>query len=305
MADSYKIGIEIEILLTPNSHAPLSVEAFAQTLVSKYHEFPSRIHSIHCDLDLLPYDGPNSLSEWSIVEDCSLDTDNSQQSAFELTSPVMEYSRPTWKTSEAAWTLEDLKRISRAIIYFESSIELVVPEHRRGSIWGKNNRSDNYQLEGLSDVQAYSRVDACTTNEELVQLMNCGSNRNYGWNFTGLLDGDNFTIEFRRGPGLTREIDAFRWVEFVVRFVNSARKTGNQGPLTTYRRDVSGLRNFLSAHATPGGYAELVDPFFAGKTVFLEPRKVGQLTAIQTAKVMAKNAEKDRRNLIWKKWMGA
>ncbi|KAK2872158.1 hypothetical protein FQN49_002516 [Arthroderma sp. PD_2] len=328
MAAAYKIGIEIETLLEPRRIAAENLVEFGRGLEEKFLDMPNRIHGIHCDLDELEYHGPNTLTEWSITEDCSIDEDNSQQFAIEFTSPIMFFSNPAWKSSvvsifdclrintflqvnhscgfhvhiskkEASWTREDLVRISRAIIYFEPSLELIVPAHRRGSIWAKNNRCDNHRFEGKSDRQAMDLIDGCKDNEELAQLMNGGNDRNFSWNFTNLLGGDQNTIEFRRGPGITNENDAFRWVEFVVRFVNSARNTGSRYGLSAFRRDAIGLQEFLRAHVIPNSQAGLLNPLFDGKEGYLEPRKIGELTASQRARVADKAEEAYRKKHMW------
>ncbi|OAL72652.1 hypothetical protein A7D00_3654 [Trichophyton violaceum] len=331
METNYKIGIEVELFLQPNDNVYTSKEDFAKELVSSYRQIKENVHLMHLDLDECPYFGPNRLTEWTMEEDCSLETDRPGQIDAEFSSPVMYHSNPLWRRSvgsvfkhlrtlaslqvnhscgfhvhiskqERPWTLEDLKRVSRAILYFESSIELVVPEHRRGSIWGKNNCCDNPRFEGKSDKASFDLVDACTNNVELVQLMNSGNNRNYGWNFTNLLEGDNYTVELRRGPGLTAEIDAFRWVEFVVRFINSARNIGTRWGLSQYRRDVLGLHKFLCDYPVPNSNPNLLEPLFAGKTGVLEPRRLGQLTPEQARRLRDKDDEAKNKNTIKEKW---
>ncbi|EZF30724.1 hypothetical protein H101_05650 [Trichophyton interdigitale H6] len=142
----------------------------------------------------------------------------------------------------------------------------------------------------------------CTNNVELVQLMNSGNNRNYGWNFTNLLEGDNYMVKFRRGPGITAEIDGFRWVEFVVRFINSARNIGTRWGLSQYRRDVLGLHKFLCDYPVPNSNPGLLEPLFAGKTGVLEPQRLGQLTPEQARRLRDKDDEAKNKNTIKEKW---
>ncbi|EZG04336.1 hypothetical protein H106_05987 [Trichophyton rubrum CBS 735.88] len=274
METNYKIGIEVELFLQPNDNVYTSKEDFAKELVSSYRQIKENVHLMHLDLDECPYFGPNRLTEWTMEEDCSLETDRPGQIDAEFSSPVMYHSNPLWRRSagsvfkhlrtlaslqvnhscgfhvhiskqERPWTLEDLKRVSRAILYFESSMELVVPEHRRGN---------------------------------------------------------NYTVELRRGPGLTAEIDAFRWVEFVVRFINSARNIGTRWGLSQYRRDVLGLHKFLCDYPVPNSNPNLLEPLFAGKTGVLEPRRLGQLTPEQARRLRDKDDEAKNKNTIKEKW---
>ncbi|EGE07700.1 hypothetical protein TEQG_06683 [Trichophyton equinum CBS 127.97] len=133
-------------------------------------------------------------------------------------------------------------------------------------------------------------------------LMNSGNNQNYGWNFTNLLEGDNYMVKFRRGPGLTAEIDAFRWVEFVVRFINSARNIGTRWGLSQYRRDVLGLHKFLCDYPIPNSNPGLLEPLFADKTGVLEPQRLGQLTPEQARRLRDKDDEAKNKNTIKEKW---
>lgn len=78
----YKIGIEIEVLLTPRDNKYTSRENFALRLVSSYRQIKENVHLMHLDMDECPYFGPNRLTEWTMEEDCSLETDRPGQSMF-------------------------------------------------------------------------------------------------------------------------------------------------------------------------------------------------------------------------------
>lgn len=81
MPNTYKIGIELELLAIPKAHTPWSnsLEALAEHLVSSYNRTaPPPNPAMHNDIDG-GYGGPDVLNEWTLTEDCSLDCDSSEQ----------------------------------------------------------------------------------------------------------------------------------------------------------------------------------------------------------------------------------
>ena len=110
------------------------------------------------------------------------------------------------------WTLDQLRNISRSILYFEEAFELLLPPDRRGNRECRSNRIDNPKLRHLPDLDTCcQRIHECTTIEALVCLMNAKENhsflvhenlnweryvteRRYGFNFENLLEGKLGTI---------------------------------------------------------------------------------------------------------------
>lgn len=253
--------------------------------------------------------------------------------AMEIVSPIFPYEHGAWRRAvcsilsslsnevvlqvnescglhvhispdgKALWTLRDLKHLSRAILYFEPAIERLVPPHRRQNIWARSNYYDNPKLHGKGDSEVMQMIDGCQTLEEVVSLMNNGSNRNYAWNFTNIYSGGSFTIEFRRGPGAAQENTCLQWVEFVINFVHAAKCGGTQSQLAVYSRDVEGLMHFFRGYTVAGGNMSVHGSLFASKSGFLQPCKMGGLTEAEEAKVNAKDKEANRKNMIMKKWM--
>lgn len=175
---------------------------------------------------------------------------------------------------ESVWTLQDLKRISQAIIYFDSAIECLVPPHRRQNVWSKSNRVDNPKLNGKSDSRILKMIDSYETLDDIVMLMINGSDRNYGWNFTNIYTGGTFTVEFRRGPGAAQREICLQWTEFVINFVHAAKCGGTESELAVYSRDVQGLRHFLRGYPVSKGDPSLINPLFENKTGSLQPRRI-------------------------------
>ena len=119
------------------------------------------------------------------------------------------------------WTLEEVKNVSRSILYFEEAFEALLPQDRRGNRECRSNRSDNPKLNHLPDLEAcFESIRECTTTKELIHLMNAkdeyswnfhestgesaGTERCYGFNFENLMQGKIGTIgmqhTFDRNP---------------------------------------------------------------------------------------------------------
>lgn len=80
MPNTYKIGIELELLVTPKANAPWSnsLEALAEHLVSSYNRTARPNPAMHNDIDGGDI-GSSALINWILTEDCSLDCDSSKQ----------------------------------------------------------------------------------------------------------------------------------------------------------------------------------------------------------------------------------
>lgn len=110
------------------------------------------------------------------------------------------------------WTLDQVKNVSRSILYFEEAFEVLVPPERRGNRECRSNRIDNPELRCLPHLETCcQRIQECTTIKALTQLMNAKekdsfiiyedsdgepsvTERRYGFNFENLLEGKIGTI---------------------------------------------------------------------------------------------------------------
>ena len=122
---------------------------------------------------------------------------------------------------DSRWTLDQVKNISRSILYFEEAFEVLLPPERRGNRECRSNRIDNPKLRHLPDLEScYQKIYECTTIKALVFLMNAKAPvvsmnaedknlpiaceewngekawtyRCYGFNFENLLEGQIGTI---------------------------------------------------------------------------------------------------------------
>lgn len=114
--------------------------------------------------------------------------------------------------ADSKWTLEQVKNVSRSILYFEEAFEVLLPPERRGNQECRSNRVENPKLKSLPDLESCCEmIQECATVKALVHLMNAKeedldnvceesngeravTERRYGFNFENLLDGGIGTI---------------------------------------------------------------------------------------------------------------
>ena len=132
------------------------------------------------------------------------------------------------------WKVEQLKNVAKAVVYFERSIDQLVPEDRRMNHWCRSNRY-NGTLKELSMTDIFKAVDNCDSRDELELLLCAVSfglgvtvDRRFRWNFRNLTE----TIEFRQPPRSVTSKDGKTWIEFTVSFVQGALEAaGSLDPL--------------------------------------------------------------------------
>lgn len=193
------------------------------------------------------------------------------------------------------WTIELLKPLCRAILFFEPAFEAILPSHRRGNEYAKSNRYDNSNSEGKTGRQMFQAISRCNNNVEVAELMNNGGDRYFGWNFLNLYYGRIQTVEFRHGPSVTNAQECIGWMELVVRFSKASVGTGEAEPVQQ-AQDVAGLWRFLGASTGPGVAA--MRKIFQGKSGMITPRRVRTLTPADRAKLESKKAQAEARNLL-------
>jgi len=167
------------------------------------------------------------------------------------------------------------KAICRSIVFFEFAFEALLPPHRRRNIWAKSNVYDNDHFPDKNLGACFSLIDGCQTVPRIVELMNDGDDKYFGWNFLNLLEDGKTTIEFRRPPGVKSVKECLAWVEFTVTLVQAAVQSGNT--LTNnmgVAANVQALKNFLGRITVSGGEPARLDAIFHGKSGAIFPQKV-------------------------------
>ena len=90
---------------------------------------------------------------------------------------------------EERWSLEPLKRVAKAIIYFNDAFKAIYAPSRRKHDLTQSNKDDNYKLKDLDFAACCERIENCASNRELINLMQAGGSkharqtRDYAWNF--------------------------------------------------------------------------------------------------------------------------
>lgn len=196
------------------------------------------------------------------------------------------------------WSTGQLKSVCKAILYFESAFEVLVPESRRGNQWAKSNRFDNNSFFGRNSQQCFALIEACENPVQIADLMS--PDRYYAWNFDNLYYGRKATIEFRRPPGVVNPDVCLSWMELTISFVQSARRGNLTTRLARYEPDVDGLKAFVSEGLVQG----MSDPrylasIFHGKSGALQPRPVQRIDGNLLKKKMKQDKKK---NVMMKKF---
>ncbi len=176
------------------------------------------------------------------------------------------------------WSLDNVKRVARAVLWFEPGAEVLVPQERRTSTWCKSHSANSAKLVGADAIAAQALVTACETLETVVDVMTGvgWDGKFYSVNFRNLIDVNRpSTIEFRRAPSSANPWHVCVWAEFVMSFVQSALEA-DESELREYTRDVLGLRRFLNLGISiSSSVSELmyVDSIFDGLEGSLEPQE--------------------------------
>ena len=175
------------------------------------------------------------------------------------------------------WTLDELKNIAMAVIYFEDAFEVLIPETRRGSKWHRPNRSQNRSFESLNTKQCLQKISKIKDIQSLCLLIH--QNKNSNWNFM-----NNYypygigTVEFRQPPGVTNAAACLCWMELAINFIQSARRPQLYAELERYPQTVEGLKQFCHDGMTAGGSnLDFLDSLFEGKSGALKARLADEM----------------------------
>ncbi|KAF9642850.1 hypothetical protein BDM02DRAFT_1857295 [Thelephora ganbajun] len=208
-SDHLRFGIEVEFLLTPReAHAFKDVSEFTNFVLSFYKS--KKVESwpnIHVDLDG-SYEDKNDKIEWSLTNDAPINHD--KEYPIELVSPILhfqqgdhfrDYVKGVWDriatpciigtnnscgthvhvSTSNDYTSVQVKAVARAILYFESAINALVPSHHLGNEYCKSFFASNQEFKGKTIGQAVAIVDKVDESHPgmVADLMNPGVDRNY------------------------------------------------------------------------------------------------------------------------------
>ena len=184
--------------------------------------------------------------------------------------------------AQGQWTLDHIKRVAKAALYFERSVDTIMPPERRCTTWAHSNRN-NILLRGQDMDLLFSQIDGAQDVAQIVSLvclypkdtlhgLRLGKShdfphRVFRWNFTPLTKHSMGTIEFRQPPGSSDAASAKLWVTFAVSFVQAAITSAHT--LNSARLPVlEDFKAFLLNGAVQSGVTDssMLDRLFHGKT---------------------------------------
>ncbi|PWO21329.1 GPI ethanolamine phosphate transferase 3, partial [Pyrenophora tritici-repentis] len=178
-------------------------------------------------------------AEWSITTEPSVPAQEDQSLyGLELVSPILIFQEhSTWHeqmdavlsvlernfkiepTDECSthihvspfngpWTLDQVKKVAKAVLYFEQSVDSLMPEERR--------LTPNIPSVALN-MCAYKMSKRDKDGNDMYTF-----DYPFRWNFTPLLEDDIGTVEFLQPPQSLSAKDTKRWVTLAASFVQAA-----------------------------------------------------------------------------------
>ncbi|RYO17544.1 hypothetical protein AA0111_g11040 [Alternaria arborescens] len=201
-------------------------------------------------------------SEWSIIQEVT------------ITNQMMQ--------NKWSWTLSQVKRLAKAVLYYERSIDTLLPQERRQNIWAQSNRHNTITkpqdvatlftwIDGAKDIP-YIALIMCAFSKDSQYGRDVGKTQDFvhnvfRWNFMPLTKGSMGTIEFRQPPGSSNAVATKLWVTFAASFIQGAilyadNLNGTQPPT------LEGFRSLLINGAIQSGVADYsaLNQLFEGKT---------------------------------------
>jgi Putative amidoligase enzyme len=151
------------------------------------------------------------------------------------------------------FSIEEVRRVMRAIIHFEPAFEVLVPWHRRGNYFTKSNWYDGpgTAWTGRDRAQSIAALDRVPDIPGLVAMMQTNEDKHFCWNFEYMLR-DRDSIEFRQPPASTTPEEALSWAELVMTFIQASVVHGTAPNLQRYTSNLGGLKSFLKLVNIPG-----------------------------------------------------
>ncbi|KAI1126766.1 putative amidoligase enzyme-domain-containing protein [Nemania abortiva] len=141
-------------------------------------------------------------------------------------------NQPSPGTSQASFTLDQLRSILRTIALCEKPIIEKLPESRKFNKYAQPNISggsadktlqelyNNVPNDGWDPVFKY--INRQRPIKRVVEAAGNSQVKFTSWNFSPILNGTKRTVEFRSPPGVISSRDAKHWVAFAVVFISGA-----------------------------------------------------------------------------------
>jgi hypothetical protein len=184
--------------------------------------------------------------------------------------------------SQGSWTLAQVKRVAKAVLYYERCIDTLLPQDRRQSTWAQSNRYNTILkhqsmatlfawIDGAEDIP-YIALLVCAFSKDSQYGRDVGKTTDFAhnvfrWNFTPLTRGNMGTIEFLQPPGSSNAAATKIWVTFAASFIQGAVLYGD-GLVGTQKPTLESFRGFLINGAIQYGVTDYSDlnQLFEGKT---------------------------------------
>ena len=122
------------------------------------------------------------------------------------------------------YTLDGLKCVAKAAVYYEPAITSIMPNDRKDCAWSRSNIFESEQLGNAYDAARTSGygclfdwIDSFRDEETLSSIISpC---KHVSWNFKNAVPGGCGTVEFRRPPQVTSAGATKHWIAFTLCFI--------------------------------------------------------------------------------------
>ncbi|KAL9054067.1 MAG: hypothetical protein Q9162_004396 [Coniocarpon cinnabarinum] len=162
------------------------------------------------------------------------------------------------------YTLEELKRIAQAAIWWEPAFEAILPPERRGNPWSGSLYVENPNFYSSSRIQAIEQIEQDATNMVRFLAIVQPSSRYMGFNFWNI-DGDCGTVEFRRSFYSVSRLDVSMWISIAGSFILAAIGANHYTNFTNEPCTVARLKDFLLQARGQNFQACHIERLFHGK----------------------------------------
>lgn len=197
------------------------------------------------------------------------------------------------------YSLNQLKRIASAVIYFEPAFEALMPEDRRGNEWARSIwlESPHFAVKGRSRNESIKEIEKAPSQDALISLLHAPGDPSYAWNFWSLTTPKR-TIEFRQPPASTTVQEVLSWAELTLNFIQVSLIYGSRASLADFPANIKGLRRYLYQVYEAGiNEPSHLRSLWAGKspTAALEPIPEPMMLPEWTPGLTAMACDDDRR----------
>ncbi len=163
--------------------------------------------------------------------------------------------------------LQDIKKIAQCVIHFETALQVLIPQTRRGDHSAMSNWIDNDKFleKAFSRRKAIEMIESCNSTREVVELTSPDKLLRpwtdqicFSWNFRTL--SKYKSIEFRSAGTDLGSDTATAWAELVLLFVRAAIQISGPEFLRQIPANVGELKKFLGLDKLKN-----LKPIFDGK----------------------------------------